>query len=106
MTDPTPRQLQQGRFWRKYLRLSRAGVSTLRALEIIHEEETSPAFREIVGYLHDRMSNGHLLSEAMSDHIREFSLSTCELIRTAEKEGRWDLVLEELAEGLLDGTFD
>jgi len=98
--------LQQGRFWRKYLRLSRAGVPTLRVLEIIRDEETSPAFQEIVGYLHDRMSNGYPLSEAMRDQMREFSLSACELIRIAEKEGRWDLVLEELAEGLLEGTFD
>ena len=105
MSELTPRQLRQGRFWRKYLRLSRAGVPTLRALEIIREEETS-AFQEIVGYLHDRMSKGHPLSEAMKDRTREFSLSACELIRTAEKEGRWDLVLEELAEGLLEGTFD
>lgn len=106
MTDLTPRQRQQGRFWKKYLRLTRAGVTTLRALDIIVEEEPDETFREVLGYLHDRMQEGYPLSESMADRSEHFSLSVRELVRTAEKEGNWDLVLDELAGGLLEGTFD
>ena len=106
MHDLTARQLAHGRFWKKYLRLTRAGVTMLRALEIIQAEEASPDFREIIIHLHDRASDGFQLSEAMEDHADVFSLSARELIRTAERQGHWDLVIEELAGGLLEGTFD
>ena len=104
--DLTPRQRQQGRFWKKYLRLTRAGVTTLRSLEIIVEEETDEVFRDVVQYLHDRMREGYPLSESMRDREEHFSLSVRELVRTAEKEGNWDLVLDELADGLMEGTFE
>ena len=102
----TPRQQQQGRFWKKYLRLSRAGVTTLRALEILHEEEADEPFRAIIARLQAGLEEGVLLSEAMAAMGSVFSLSSVELIRTAEKGGHWDLAVEELAEGLLEGTFD
>lgn len=106
MTDLTSGQRQQGRFWKKYLRLTRAGVTSLRALEIIFEEEPDEAFRGVIQYLHDQLREGYPLSESMTEHGDHFSLSVRELIRTAEKDGHWDLVLEELAAGLLEGTFE
>ena len=104
--DVTPEQIQLGRFWKKYLRLTRAGVGTLRAFEVIIDEEKAPEFRAIIASLHTELEAGFLLSEAMAKFPERFSLSALELIKTAEKEGHWDLVIEELAEGLLDGTFD
>ena len=105
MSEITTRQVVHGRFWKKYLRLTRAGITTLRALEIILEEERSPAFQEIIRHLHDRTRAGCPLSEAMGERAEEFSLTARELIRTAEKQGHWDRVIEELAGGLLEGTF-
>ena len=102
----TPKQLQHGRFWKKYLRLTRAGVPALRGLEIIANEDSSPSFRAVVQSLRDELEAGFLLSEAMEKFPLEFSLSALEMIRTAEKEGHWDIVIEELAEGYLEGTFE
>jgi type II secretory pathway component PulF len=102
----SPKQLQLGKFWRKYLRLTRSGVPTLRGLEIILKEEPSPEFRGIVQSLHDELEDGSLLSEAMEKFPEDFSLSAIEMIRTAEKEGHWDLVVQELADGYLEGTFE
>ena len=101
----TPRQQQQGRFWKKYLRLTRAGVTTLRAFEILYEEEPEETFREVIARLQAGIQEGLLLSEAMSGLGDVFSLSAIEMIRTAEKGGQWDLAVEELADGLLEGTF-
>lgn len=105
MTDPTLHQTQQGRFWKKYLRLIRAGVTALRALEIIVEEEPDAEFRAVVQHLHDRLREGYPLSETMAEHDARFSLAVRELVHTAEKNGNWDLVLEELSAGLMEGTF-
>lgn len=104
--DVSEQQQRQGKFWRKYLRLTRAGVGTLRALEIIGEEEQDPDFKTVAVRLHDALEEGTLLSECLEAFPDRFSRSVRELIRTAEKEGHWDLVLEELSAGLLDGTFE
>jgi type II secretory pathway component PulF len=104
--DITPRQLQQGRFWKKYLRLTRAGVTALRAFEILYEEEQEAGFRNVIARLQAALEEGLMISEAMQGLGDTFSLSTIELIRAAEKGGHWDIALEELADGLLEGTFD
>ena len=104
--DVTPKQLQLGRFWKKYLRLTRAGVPALRAFEVIIEEETAPEFRGVVASVHHEIETGFLLSEALAKFPDVFSLSSRVMIRTAEKDGHWDIVIEELADGLLEGTFD
>jgi type IV pilus assembly protein PilC len=104
--DVSERQLLLGRFWMKYLRLTRAGVGTLRSLEVIQEEEPTPAFHAVIGALREQILEGSLLSEGMARHPEFFSLAARELIHTAEHNGQWDLVVEELAKGLLEGTFD
>jgi len=81
-------------------------VAVLRALEVIGVEERDPDFKAIVIDIHDRMEKGAVLSEALTEHEAEFSLSVRELVKTAEKCGAWDEILAEMAEGLHEGTFD
>ncbi len=104
--DISDRQLQLGRFWKKYLRMMRAGVPALRALEVISEEETSPEFVCVILALRAALEQGDLLSEAMQRQNPFFSRSVLEMVRAAEKGGHWDVVVGELADGYLDGTFD
>jgi type II secretory pathway component PulF len=104
--EVSPRQLQLGRFWKKYLRLTRAGVPALVAFDVIVEEEPGPEFRAVIESLGQDVEKGWPLSEALAKFPAQFSRSTLVLIRTAEKQGHWDLVLEELANGLLEGTFE
>jgi len=99
------KQLQQSRFWRKYLRLSRAGVPILRAFEIMSEEEPDAAFAEVLAALLGHLRDGVSLSDALQRFPKVFALSSVELVRTAERRGAWDEILQELSEGLADGTF-
>lgn len=104
--DVTPRQLQLGRFWKKYLRLTRSGVPALLALEVIIEEEPGAEFRAVIERLRQDVETGVPLSEALAQFPEHFSRSARVMIRTAEKQGHWDLVIEELADGLLEGTLE
>ncbi len=93
------------RFWRKYLRLTRAGVLVTKALEIIALEETDEAFCNTVTAIQGEIANGVRMSDALAKFPDEFSVAQLELVKVAEKRGAWDEVLQELVDGLLDGTF-
>ncbi len=101
----TVKQVQQARFWRKYMRLARAGVPVLRALQVIAEEEEDELFLRIIHSLRESMINGEALHECLGRHKPIFGPTTIELIRTAEIRGEWDEILVELTEGLWEGTF-
>ena len=105
MSAPTtPRR--QARFWRKFLRLTRGRVTVLRALDVIAMEEEDESARAAVLSLRADVIDGLTLSEALAKRRPEFSLSVVELVKTAEKTGAWDEILEEIAGGIEDGTFD
>jgi type II secretory pathway component PulF len=104
--DISEKRLRQAGFWKKFLRLTRGRVAVLRALEVIIAEETDADFRQTLESINKRISSGSELSEALAATPAEFSLSVTELIRTAEKTGAWDEILEEIAAGLGEGTFD
>jgi type IV pilus assembly protein PilC len=94
------------KFWKKFLRLTRGRVNVLRALKVICLEEKDPAFKDAVASIHADLDKGIPLSDAISKFPAEFSPSIIELVKTAEKTGAWDEILQEIADGLADGTFD
>lgn len=98
-------QFARAKFWRKFLRLTRGRVPVLRALDVISEEETDPRSRKLVKDIRAAMDGGATLSEAIGAFKKDFSLSIVELVKTAEKTGAWDEILQEIADGLQDGTF-
>ncbi len=104
-TRADKRRLRKAVFWRKFLRLTRGRVPVLRALEVIGAEETDPGFKNTVSLLRRELDKGCALSEAIAKFPAEFSPSVIELVRTAEKTGAWDEILQEAADGLQDGTF-
>lgn len=93
-------------FWKKLLRLTRGRVTVLRALEIIEHEEPHIQWREKIRRLRTEMDTGSGLSDAVHSQPEVFSLSVRELVRAAERSGAWDEIMQEIAEGLRDGTFD
>jgi len=110
MTDRRPmkvsgKQLQQAMFWRKFLRLTRGRVGVLRALEVMAEEEKDPRFRKLTEDIRMALEHGATLSEAVRNFPMMFSPSVRELVKTAEKTGAWDEILQEIADGLQEGTF-
>jgi len=91
--------------WRKFLRLTRGRVPSLRALEVIEAEERDPDVKALVVTLSQEMNGGATFSEAAEKHGKLLSLSVIELLRHAEKTGAWDEILLELIDGLEEGTF-
>lgn len=109
MSREQNRELKQrrlGLFWKKYLRLSRGGVPALRAIAVIEEEETDPDMKATIATMAQALGEGQSLSEAMRAHPEVFSPSALAFVRSAEQHGQWDAALSELADGLLEGTFD
>lgn len=100
------RSTKLGQIWRKYMRLTRGGVSVLRALDVMCLEEEDPFYGRLLQGMRESMEEGMPLSEFMENVPELFSLSAIELVRMAERHGRWDEALTELSDGLLDGTFD
>ena len=78
----------------------------MRALEVIAVEEKDTGFQEVVKDIRAHIDRGSVMSEAMQKHAAEFSPSILELIKTAEKTGAWDDILQEIVDGLQDGTFE
>ena len=104
--DSSESQLQQVRFWKKYLRLTRGLVPTLRTLEVIASEEKDESFRKVIESIHQSIDKGEDLSTALNKHPSVFSPSIQELVKMAEKSGAWDDILKEIVDGLADGTFE
>lgn len=100
------KQHRHVKFWKKFLRLTRGRVPVLRALEVIGGEETSASFREVVCSVRIEMERGMTMSQVLQKHSSEFSLSVIELVKMAEKSGAWDEILQEIVDGLSEGTFD
>jgi type IV pilus assembly protein PilC len=99
-------QKTQARFWKKFLRLTRGRVPVLRALAVIAAEEHQEDFKAVIGDIRSAMAADATFSEALERHSNVFSLSIRELVRTAEKCGEWDEIIEEIAAGIEEGTFD
>ena len=106
MIQPTEKQIAHAKFWKKFLRLTRGRVPVMRALHVMWEEETEPGLKKAAKTLREKIDNGSTMSDAMKEQDNIFSPSILELIRTAEKTGAWDEILEEISSGLREGIFD
>jgi len=100
------KQERHVRFWKKFLRLTRGRVPVLRALEVISLEEKDEQFREVVLSIRGALEQGLTMSQVMQKQSSEFSPSVIELIKMAEKSGAWDEIIQEIVEGISEGTFD
>ncbi len=99
-------QARKARFWKKFLRLTRGRIPVLRAMEVIIQEETNSLLKNIYSSIRkDMETNSTTFYEALAKHPSEFSVSILELIKTAEKSGAWDDILQEVTDGLQEGTF-
>lgn len=98
-------RLRHAFFWKKLLRLTRGRISLIRALEIIAEEESHKEWGLVVSRLIKLMGQGRTLADAVCEQPAVFSLSVRELVIAAERSGAWEEIMDELAEGLRDGTF-
>jgi type II secretory pathway component PulF len=84
-------------FTRQLASLLTAGVPISRALGILSREASRTAPKRLWAVIHDQVSGGMALADALSLHPRAFSPIYVAMVRAGETGGFLDLVLEQIA---------
>jgi len=84
-------------FTRQLASLLAAGVPISRALGILSREASRTASKKLWAVVHDQVSGGMTLADALSLHPRAFSPIYVAMVRAGETGGFLDLVLEQIA---------
>lgn len=84
-------------FTRQLANLLAAGVPMSRALGILSREATRMAPKKLWAIIHDQVSGGMSLADALGHHPRAFSPIYVAMVRAGETGGFIDLVLEQIA---------
>ena len=90
---------------RKFGRLLGAGVGLAYAIGAVIEEAKDATLQVVLHDLRAQLDAGSSLSEAVARHDALFPPSAVALVEAGETQGRLDAVLEDLALGYEDGTF-
>lgn len=77
--------------------LLQCGVNVVRALEILEQQETDEALREVLGPMKWTVVKGNALSRAMAGHEAAFTAVQVALVRAGEDGGCLPAVLTRLA---------
>ena len=84
-------------FTRQLANLLAAGVPMSRALGILSREATRMAPKKLWAIIHDQVSGGMSLADALAHHPQAFSSIYVAMVRAGETGGFLDLVLEQIA---------
>lgn len=84
-------------FTRQLANLLAAGVPMSRALGILSREATRMAPKKLWAIIHDQVSGGMSLADALAHHPQAFSPIYVAMVRAGETGGFLDLVLEQIA---------
>lgn len=84
-------------FTRQLSNLLSAGVPMSRALGILSREASRMAPKKLWATIHDQVSGGLSLADALSVHPRVFSSVYVAMVRAGETGGFLDIVLEQIA---------
>lgn len=84
-------------FTRQLANLLAAGVPMSRALGILSREATRMAPKKLWAIIHDQVSGGMALADALGHHPQAFSPIYVAMVRAGETGGFLDLVLEQIA---------
>jgi type II secretory pathway component PulF len=84
-------------FTRQLANLLAAGVPLSRALSILSREASKSAAGKLWATVHDQVTGGMSLADALSVHPRAFSPVYVAMVRAGETGGFLDVVLEQIA---------
>lgn len=84
-------------FYMQLAALLRSGVPLLRSLEVLGQQTTNPALATVVDDLHNRVTDGQSLAEAMARHPRAFSELATSIVRAGGEGGFLEGALERVA---------
>ena len=87
-------------FARQLSTLQDAGLPILRSLRILQEQQKSPRFKRVIGYVADDIEGGATLSEAMGRNPRTFNRLFVNMVAAGETGGVLDLILARVADFL------
>lgn len=73
------------------------GTPIVQALLALQRQTDSPAWRDTIGQMTERLEEGVSLSEAMKDHPKMFDAIYCNLVAAGETSGKLPTMLERLA---------
>ncbi|MBI2862962.1 MAG: type II secretion system F family protein [Chloroflexi bacterium] len=76
--------------------LIRAGINIYTALQLIKEQTTKPALRDVLAAIIDDVSQGSTLSDACARHPSAFPVIFTRMLRVGEETGRADIALERI----------
>lgn len=85
-------------FTRQMSTLQDAGLPILRSLQILEQQQKPSLLKDTIAAVHEDVSSGSTLSDAMSKHPKAFDKLYCKLIAAGEIGGVLDLILQRLAE--------
>ncbi len=74
-----------------------AGLSIIRALDIISQDQENPAMKHLLISIKNNISEGKTLGESFSQYPQYFNGLYCNLIKAGEKSGTLDKMLNRLA---------
>lgn len=74
-----------------------AGLTLVNALEVVADQAESPAVRELVDDLIERVTGGEALSDAQAQHPEVFTTMQVSMTRAGETAGALDSVMASLA---------
>jgi len=78
--------------------LLRAGVPLLRALDVLRQQSTRPALKEVLGQVHHDVEQGASLAEAMGRFPRVFGEMAVSMVRAGGEGGFLEEALSRVAE--------
>lgn len=87
-------------FSKQFSAMIDSGIDVLRCLKILSRQTANPAFQKMISRIHDDVSEGLTLAQAMGKHPDAFPRLYISLIRASEESGALDTVLSRLAESL------
>jgi type IV pilus assembly protein PilC len=76
--------------------LSKGGVSIIQSLNIAGQVIGNTVFQEIIFQARDEVKMGRSISSALEKH-KEFPPLFCQMIKTGEKTGKLDVILDKLS---------
>jgi type IV pilus assembly protein PilC len=85
-------------FARQLSTLQDAGLSILRSLRVLEQQQKAGTFRKVIGYVADEIEDGASLSEAMAKFPKCFNRLFVNMVAAGEAGGVLDLILSRLAD--------
>jgi type IV pilus assembly protein PilC len=85
-------------FCRQFYVLLMAGVTVIKALDVIYQQTESKKCKAVVLKVYETVQKGDLLSEAMRKQGEAFPTILINMVESGEASGKLDMVLQKMAE--------